>query len=49
LSLGANFGGIGTLTGSNSGIIAAGLGKNTISTSYHRFGFNYFFRVGFHL
>jgi Na+/H+ antiporter NhaD/arsenite permease-like protein len=43
LSLGANFGGNGTLIGSSAGVIAAGLAEK-----YHsKITFNYFFRVGF--
>ncbi len=43
LSLGANFGGNGTLIGSSAGVIAAGLAEK-----YHsKISFNYFFRVGF--
>jgi Na+/H+ antiporter NhaD/arsenite permease-like protein len=43
LSLGANFGGNGTLVGSSAGVIAAGLAEK-----YHsKITFNYFFRVGF--
>ena len=43
LSLGANFGGNGTLVGSSAGVIAAGLAEK-----YHsKITFNDFFRVGF--
>jgi Na+/H+ antiporter NhaD/arsenite permease-like protein len=43
LSLGANFGGNGTLVGSSAGVIAAGLAEK-----YHsKISFNHFFRVGF--
>jgi Na+/H+ antiporter NhaD/arsenite permease-like protein len=43
LSLGANFGGNGTLIGSSAGVIAAGLAEK-----YHsKITFNYFFKVGF--